>query len=569
MKRETSSWYGQLWVFLLLTFHAVGNPAGAATLPVDGPAAGGTYASSSVVSEHSGRALTGKESLWGVAGRPSGEVLKLVNASPLLKSALNAYQDAVDNRSAVPFGVLQEDWSGAKVNMLPTRERQLVLSSDVLAESPQDFVGDLSHGLGYFWNYDRDKRLYNNWMPPRGEGPLARTIVGGVGVWMESHAEVYNFLAQQEILAAAHATKRNAIAIKLANNDRSNGLLQVALDNQFAADKRRGLPANEIQERLDNLAYILTGTITVPKRSATPSTPASQVAISQNDIPTLAAVGSPSEDRDTVVNDFLVRLKNVADSGALNDVDKTMKLLGMGYSQKTTEMTPSPPDCSIDWHPKSTLKTDVQRTGNDWYQPTQFGVLNLAVPGSFVNPSEIVKGEPTMNYAVTHTVRCTDKFRLQDSTEAKLDLYRLPPYACVTVPDIARVFPGARPQYATDGYLPYSYEGHLDEDTGTFVTFSFRRGEGCALGISVEQSQESGMRFRRAVYKFQSCWAETQVDYCAGLSQSERGQPRSGEMSQYILSRCPTMNALYLKEPLTGELPPKSPLGINDANVCR
>lgn len=77
------------------------------------------------------------------------------------------------------------------------------------------------------------------------------------------------------------------------------------------------------------------------------------------------------------------------------------------------------------------------------------------------------------------------------------------------------------------------------------------------------------MRFRRAVYKFQLCWAETRVDYCAGLSQSERGQPRSGEMSQYIQDRCPTMNALYLKEPLTGELPPRSPLGINDVGVCR
>lgn len=569
MKREIASWYGQLWALLLLTFCAVGNQAGAVTLPVDGPAAGSIYASSSAVSAHGDRALTGQESLWGVVVHPSGEVLKLVNASPLLKSALNAYQDAVDNRSAVPFGVLQEDWSGAKVIMLPTRERQLVLSSDVLAEVPQDFVGDLSHGLGYFWNYDRDKLLYNKWMPPHGEGPLTRTIVGGFGVWMESHAEVYNFLAQQEILAAAHATKRKAIAIKLANNDRSNGLLQVALDNQFAADNKKGLPADEIQNRLDNLAYILTGSISVPKRSATPPGPANHVALSQSDIPTLAAVGSPSEDRDTVVNDFLVRLKSVADSGALNDVDKTMKLLGMGYGEKTTEMTPSPPDCSIDWHPKSTLKTDVQRTGSDWYQPTQFGVLNLAVPGTFVNPPEIVKGEPIMNYAVTHTVRCTDKFRLQDSTEAKLDLYRLPPYACVTVPDIARVFPGARSQYATDGYLPYSYEGHLDEDTGTSVTFSFRMGESCALGISIEQSQESGMRFRRAVYKFQLCWAETRVDYCAGLSQSERGQPRSGEMSQYIQDRCPTMNALYLKEPLTGELPPRSPLGINDVGVCR
>ena len=507
--------------------------------------------------------------MWGVVGHPSDAVLKLVNASSSLKSALNAYQDAVDHHGAIPFGELQEDWSGANLVISPAREKQLVMSPDVLAETPQDFVGDLSHSLGYFCNYDRDKRLYDDLVPPHADGTQTSAIAGGVGVWIESRAEVYNFLVQQQVIKATHAAQHGPVAIKLANNDRSGGLLQAALDKQLAVDHQSGLSKNEIQDRLENLAYILTGNIAVPKRPAVPSAPASQAVISQNDIPVLAAVGSKSDDRDTVVNGFLTRLKSVADSGMLDDVDKTMKTLDMGYNAQTWQMAASPPDCSIDWHPKSELKTTVQRTGDDWYGPTQFGVLNFHVPAFFVNPLIVIKDAPAILYTVTHTVRCTDSFRIQDSTEAKLDFIRLPPFACITVPDIVRVFPGVRPHFATDGALPYAYQGHLDDDTGTDVTFAFRAGASCALGVNITQSQENGLRFRRAVYKFQLCWAETRVDYCAAHKQNAADAPNVQDMSQYIMKRCPTMNALYLQEPRTGDLPPASPPGPYNSGACR
>lgn len=569
LKHRTAAWCGRIGTFVLLfVFHTACSYADPTTPIIDGVSSGSTEASSPIAPTHSDLILTGKESMWGVVGHPSNAVLKLVNASPLLKSALNAYQDAVDGHGAIPFGELQEDWSGAKLVISPAREKQLVMSPDVLAETPQDFVGDLSHGLGYFYNYDRDKRLYDDLVPSHADGRRASVIAGGVGVWMESRAEVYNFLVQQQIINASRAARHGPIAIKLANNDRSGGLLQAAFDKQLAVDHQSGLSEDEIQGRLENLAYILTGNIAVPKRSAVSSAPSGQAVINQSDIPVLAAGGSKSDDRDTVINGFLTRLKSVADSGMLDDVDKTMKTLNMGYNAQTSQMAASPPDCAIDWHPKSELKTIAQRTGNDWYGPTQFGILNFHVPVFFANAPEVIKDAPEMLYTVTHTVRCTDSFRIQDSTEAKLDLFRLPPFACITVPDIVRVFPGVRPHFATDGALPYAYQGHLDDDTGTDVTFAFRAGASCALGVNITQSQENGLRFRRAVYKFQLCWAEKRVDYCAAHKQDGADAPNVQDMSQYIIKRCPTMNALYLKEPHTGDPPPASPLGPYNSGAC-
>jgi hypothetical protein len=218
---------------------------------------------------HADNRLTGNESMWGVVGKPAEAILKLANASQLMVSELNDYRDAVDSHKALPFGDLQEDWSGAKMHVLPGGIKQIVISSDVVAESPAAFVGDLSHGLGYFRNYDNDRRLYDMFVGKISQDdPKYRMMVGLVGVAMESRAEVNNYVIQQQIVAATGATATDMVTIKLANDRNAKGVLQSALDNVYASDRAQGVPPERDLAKLEKVAFEVTRTIPIPKRSA-------------------------------------------------------------------------------------------------------------------------------------------------------------------------------------------------------------------------------------------------------------------------------------------------------------
>ena len=211
------------------------------------------------------RPVTGHESMWGVVGAPTEAVLNMVNASPLMLSELDDYQDAVDAHTALPFDELHEDWSGAKMLMLSTGIKQIAISSDVLGEPPAEFVGDLSHGFGYFANYERDQHIYNSAMQSTSDEARRRMIAGNVGVMMEAHAEVNNYLVQQQIIDATQTLTQNPVIIKLANNEGSKGRLQSAFDKLSASDHKLGLTPEQNQAQLEKIAYAITGTIPVPR----------------------------------------------------------------------------------------------------------------------------------------------------------------------------------------------------------------------------------------------------------------------------------------------------------------
>ena len=229
MKRNAATLLG--WQYVTMIVFGLQSVYGLAQTGVPAEQTATNNASyAAFVLSHAARPVTGHESMWGVVGIPAGTVLNMVNASPLMLSELNDYQDAVDARTALPFDELHEDWSGAKMLMLSTGIKQIAISSDVLDEPPAKFVGDLSHGLGYFANYERDQHIYDSAMQSSPDEARRRMIAGNVGVWMESHAEVNNYLVQQQIIDATQTPTQNPVVVKLANNEGSKGRLQSAFD---------------------------------------------------------------------------------------------------------------------------------------------------------------------------------------------------------------------------------------------------------------------------------------------------------------------------------------------------
>jgi hypothetical protein len=60
-----------------------------------------------------------------------------------------------------------------------------------------------------------------------------------------------------------------------------------------------------------------------------------------------------------------------------------------------------------------------------------------------------------------------------------------------------------------------TFQGRLGDDSGTTLTFNFRAGAACALDAELKQGQEDGLRYRRAVYKYLSCRAPSDREFCS------------------------------------------------------
>ncbi|WP_175695194.1 hypothetical protein [Burkholderia ambifaria] len=215
-------------------------------------------------------------------------------------------------------------------------------------------------------------------------------------------------------------------------------------------------------------------------------------------------------DRTVMIDGFLKRLANVADSGAMLDVDATMHRLGIGYRSETGSGIPLPPDCRIYWHPKQLDRTTVTVDEESWYKPTRYAKARGASQASAVYP-------PSIKYVTNHEIRCTDRYLMQDSTEAMLEFGVLPQYACITEKDIYHALPAAHPIGAGLGIpvmsLYVGYRGRSNDDFGTMFTFTFYSDSPCAASAKIRQAQDDGMRFQRTLWNHALCVAEEQHDY--------------------------------------------------------
>ncbi|MBY4871396.1 hypothetical protein K6W76_33840 [Burkholderia anthina] len=200
--------------------------------------------------------ITGNETLWGGAGKPTTTELNYINSSPLLVAELNDYQAAINNRAAQPIGEISGGGSLLRTVTLAPGVQQIQMGPNVIGESAASFVGDLSYELGHFENYSNDQNLYNG-LVPNPNDPTAGQMSGVVGTITEAESEANNYVIQQQI------SKNAGVTIKLNGDANSNGTLQSALDNAFSADKANGIPPEQDLSKFEEVASGIAGTIPV------------------------------------------------------------------------------------------------------------------------------------------------------------------------------------------------------------------------------------------------------------------------------------------------------------------
>jgi hypothetical protein len=285
-------------------------------------------------------------------------------------------------------------------------------------------------------------------------------------------------------------------------------------------------------------------------------------------IPTQAKPPAPGTDRarTAMIDGFVTRLAAVADAGEMFDVDATMRRLDLPYRAVTADSIALPPNCHVDWHPRQATRTTVTVDTPSWYTPSPFVWLPTATPSNHVPPL-------TFEYAVDHTVRCTDHFLMQDSTKAALKFTSLPRFACITKADIVHALPTAHVSGGSLG-APFTLtlfgtQGRTNDDFAAWLTFSFYRDSPCAATVEVKQDQEQGLRFKRALWNHALCIAEEQHDYCVAHGGVDISSTDLKGIYAYVDEHCPSVNAMYLKEPHTGQPPPSSGFGNwNRRNPC-
>jgi len=262
---------------------------------------------------------------------------------------------------------------------------------------------------------------------------------------------------------------------------------------------------------------------------------------------------------------FLARLAAVADAGSLFDVDKTMKLMAFPYKADMRQAVPQPPDCRVEWRPRSLLVTSVSlEEGQAWFQPTQYG----AKPDQIPDYQQQQGSGTRFIYTLTHGIRCGDSPFIQDYTEAKMAL-NIPAYSCVTSGDLAAAMPRISLLGALGtGPLTYRYFGHTDDDSGTTLSVNFDHRYPCALSVEIDQSQQYGFRYARAVYKRQSCIVESTRTFCASHERFGWMDKQVDELRRFDNQNCPSISAMYDQEPQAGGGPPPSPMTVGWKDQC-
>ncbi|MBA9895595.1 hypothetical protein D7207_01525 [Burkholderia cepacia] len=251
-------------------------------------------------------------------------------------------------------------------------------------------------------------------------------------------------------------------------------------------------------------------------------------------------------------------MADVANSGEMFDVDATMRRLDLRYHAVNVDSVPLAPNCHVDCKFRRVNRTTVTADAPSWYQPTQFVWMSSASTENAASP-------PRFEYSVDRPP--------QDTTHAMLKFSSLWRFACITQADIVHALPGAHQTGGSIG-APFTTEffgtqGLTNDDFGVWLTFWFERGSPCALEVKIEQDQKQGMRFKRAVWNHDLCVAEEQHDYCVAHGGLDISAADLKGIDAYVDSHCPTIHAMYLAEPHTGQPAPGGRLGNwNRKNPC-
>jgi hypothetical protein len=268
------------------------------------------------------------------------------------------------------------------------------------------------------------------------------------------------------------------------------------------------------------------------------------------------AAAAPSDNADpaAIRAEFLLRLRYLAEAGQLFDSAAVARSLGMdAHESNRTDPLPLPCEDGS----RATLDVTTLEVPNpSWYHALPSGAGHIAIPAFTINPAT-VSGDPTFKYELRHSHLCPQYLHLSSSTTASVSFDGLPAYSCITPTDIAAQIPSARTVFATDGVFMVNVEGKVDDDAGTELTFSFRAGARCALGATVSQDEERGLRFLRAAYQFAICQETSDHDFCATHQDTGAAwtAPITSQMAHETILRCGLLDSLYGKEPRSGLAP--------------
>jgi len=268
-----------------------------------------------------------------------------------------------------------------------------------------------------------------------------------------------------------------------------------------------------------------------------------------------APEAADTTDASSVQAVFLGRLQDLALTGQLFDTNATAATLGLRLQESTQEVQLPFPDCR-DGTKATAHVTTVSASDNSWFHALPSGAGHISVPAFTINPATM-SGDPTFEYKIFHSLQCTESRRLRDHTDAVLSFAGLPAFTCLTSANIQTALPKATLVEATDGVFMMELQGRQGDDSGTRLTFVFRAGASCALSAEVRQDQQTGLRYRRALYRYSKCRQPSDREFCSthpniGWSNSEA----IDEMNLRADKRCGTVDSLYRQEPNSGISPP-------------
>jgi hypothetical protein len=172
----------------------------------------------------------------------------------------------------------------------------------------------------------------------------------------------------------------------------------------------------------------------------------------------------------------------------LFDPAKVGDLLSLDLQEQEREGIPQPADCTNPYADRSNLIRDYTPRGATWYAPTPQGLENMVRPAFGINGTAIIK-DPKFSYHIVETQNCSGEHRLRQATSARLYFSAVSAFACITIDELRRVLPEAKPLIATDGAAPFYYGGRIDDESGAGVRFDFFAGTPCMISIEAVQDQ--------------------------------------------------------------------------------
>ncbi len=245
---------------------------------------------------------------------------------------------------------------------------------------------------------------------------------------------------------------------------------------------------------------------------------------------------------------MLDRLQALADADSLADPVKVGAILGVKFDKTVSTTSPSHMEsfartferieytpATRAWFAADTLAADPLAAGDTvhllYYQSKRFGLPETSDMIVFDN--------------------------LRDDRQDSLLLRGLDKFACITLADVQRRFPGLTHMQATDvGAEQYLYYPPPREESGTVLAFRAPRGR-CVAEASVQEFSGFGKRHARAQSKFIGCVREAAQAYCAGHPEAAAAGFQVGpQVEAFAREKCVSLNAFHDREPRTNEPAP-------------